>query len=510
MFRFPEIKSGFSLDYLSSLSREDRVREINLLQERLNQIYQSGTNTETDTGESAGNEAYQNLTNPTRFPSQTSGRFFWMDREGATTTRQYNILFPFMTRLRFPKHPIYYVKADIDSIYGFNSSFENLIQDFSNPDSMLVMKSTTCSTRSLLGSRFFIDTRKLGTKPTIRGKNANKIGLEKFPSLEIGQLSIGLHRPLSLHLVNLSATKIFKTNMFTKKQMAVVNAALNIAREKSISYYHSENRFDIEKDFLDFHPFKSCYGNKSNKTATRDFNELTAEETIVFARNVQEAIKTMAEDNIQDFLFYKREYHQVRSDEHFQITRGEMVEIAQELHEGAVFVASISGIKKYFNKEIYQTRESDKRECLAEYNAILMANEEQLVDEANEQLLEQFGVQSLEDLPEDVLPFETRDIRLPDDTSSRALELNHINSDMAGYVHFKDTWEGNLTKCFTQNTEQLSKLLDTFLKKHLGIRARSEPIFFDMGIEVRVKNSNSLLIDPSKAFPKLMQASNTR
>ena len=208
------------------------MREINLTQERLNQIFQNGTNTDADTGESAGDEAYQNLTNPTRFPSETSGRFFWTDRDGETTTRQCDMLFPFMTRLRFPKHPIYCMKADIDSVCGFNSSLENLIQDFSNPDSMLVMKSTTCSTRSLKGSRFFLDTRKLETKPTIRAKKANKIDLEKFPSLEIGELSMGLHRPLSLHLVNLSATKIFKTNMFTKKQMAVANAALNMAREK--------------------------------------------------------------------------------------------------------------------------------------------------------------------------------------------------------------------------------------------------------------------------------------
>ena len=456
----------------------------------------------------AANQAYEDVTEPKRFPSKTSGEFFFNDDNG-NPQGPYKILYPLDKRICFPSFPNYHMKVDIDSLYAYNRSFKTLLQDCSAENCMLTLPATTAHTQTANGSRFFIDTVNMQNKPKIRGINARKIGMEKFPNISIGTLSLReLHRPLTIYFYNMATPKITSTNMFTKEELAVLNTVLNMAREMSKDEAISNDRQDLEKSFLDFHPFKSTYGTISARSCTRDYNELTMEEMIIFAKNMEISLKQVA-DNESEYPFWLPKYYQIISDEPFTISREKLVETAKELNAGATYVASLSGVKKFFNTTEYQREPRDSQEFLRKYQDRLIDNEERLVDEANQLLMEEHDADDLDELPLDVHPFKMRDEREGSgEVDSRELCLEDINSDFPSYeILFGHDYENDKRTSFMDDTMELNRKLDTLLKKIFPVREdRNTSIFFDIGMEVRLKGDNSILVDVNKAYPRVLQA----
>ena len=502
------------LEQLRNLSRSDQRA---IISEFLNTTREVETEVESEEARiqsDAGNTAYENLTAPKRFPKDTSGEFFYRNDSGESVGK-YNILYPLQGRIFFPDFPNFHMKVDVDSVYAYNKSLEDLLRDCGSETSVLMMPSITVHSRTANGSRFFVDTRYLADKPLIRGSPARKVGMEKFPNVYLGKLTFPrFHRPLDIYLFNIAAMRVSKVAMFTKVEMAVINAALNMARE--LSKIDSCDKQYLEKSFMDFHTFKSCYGDNNSKAATNDVNEMTTEEMTLFSSKFMCALAMIAGDDNAQLQFWRKTYHQIRSDKEFTVGRREMVEAAKELSKGAMYVATLPGVKKGFNLKDYQRDSTPPSEFQEAYKATLLENEEMLVKEANDLLLEEHEVDDLDELPEGVLPFTSRTNHQNDDNpNTRELNIKDINSSFPSYeILFGIDYEDDKKKHYNNTLDELTIKVDSHLKLAFPVRLdRTTSIFFDVGVEVRLRTNtgnqgnNSLLLNVDKAYTQILQAS---
>lgn len=463
---------------------------------------------------------YQNLTNPTRFPSKTSG--VYSKRNSGGNVEEFIELFesPY-EKIGFPNFPIFSLKGDVDSIYGYTETLEELLSSFAHKsqngliESMLMLPSTTNPIKKTWSSRFFVDTTALKEKPIqLKSGKAGKISLERFPSIELASMSIGLHRSVSISMINIGTCGIVREPVFNKTEMAVVNACINIARKLAIETCQDEGNSQMEKSFKEFHPAKTCYGEKSKKAATQDINELTKEEMILFAKSFRKALEIISDEEQHEFNITKVEYAGIRSDEKFTPLFSEMVEFARELLCGSIFVASISGIKKYFNKKDYNLGSAvtaDVNEIKERYTDILMEHETELVEEANRDLLAFHEKVSIEELPATVIPFRTRDSSIAMTRQFRFLELSDIQQHWEIFKdHFEPDWKKDMEDTFNTKINELCDKLNEFLLHIFKAGDQRCNIFFDIGIEIRLPGCNTLLIDVDKAFPVLQRISKER
>ena len=141
------------------------------------------------------------------------------------------------------------------------------------------------------------------------------------------------------------------------------------------------------------------------------------------------------------------------------------------------------------------------------YQSIYHENEDTLVDEANECLMDNYGVAEVEDLPSTVLRFAERD--LVEEGISRELPLSDITSSFPSFERlFLEKWKTNMAEDLNNTVQSLTVKVHEYLSDFIGISQRRETeVFFDIGIEVRLEQGNSLLIDPSKLLPVLIQQS---
>ena len=307
---------------------------------------------ENDLVEEMARERYISATAPTLFPSSNSGDFIFM-QDGQPTQRG-NVLIPSLDRFPFPNQPSFQLKADVDSIYAYNKDFRTLLRDLGKENSILTLPAITKSTRRMNSSRFFLDVSDSDQPPLLRGSSVQKLSMNRFPSMEIGQLSIGLHRPMSIYLVNCAARTVSDNAFLSKNEVAVINAALNMARQTCKQLCMATRRKDICKSFLDFYRFKSKYGGIPSQGACYDFNELTSEEFDIYSKAVMDCIKNIAK-NTTRFAFDSFEYHHITNKDGspFEASRLLMKTFASELVSGGLFVASLSGIKKSFNRKSF-------------------------------------------------------------------------------------------------------------------------------------------------------------
>ena len=498
-------RSSSSRSILHSFLGDDREHDA---RQEGNQHDNDMTEETQETPGTRGTNRYQTITDPDVFPTAATGLYTHVNGDDSSAG-VHSILHPYLDVLQFPFHPNYHLKGDVDSLYTVSSSLTELLIDLMSgspnnpnqaveapipPGSIFTMPAVHSSSKVMQGSRFSIDTSNMACPPTIRNQPAKKISLERFPSLEIGQLSVGLHRPMQIYLVNLAAKKLYKSSYFSKTEMAVVNAASNIARQIAIHYCREEEGKDyLVRAFLDFHPFKSCYGSQSNRASTRFYNELTNESMAIFASSFLQAISLIA-DNSQDWEFQKEEYHQVVSDTNFSVERNEMVLFAKELQEGALFVASLSGIKKVFDRKEFCRPNPSYESFKDQYQTIFDRNQGTLVREANQVLAPQ-------------IPYATNDEmeHLDNDSGpSQPLLLEKVTSNFPSFdTLFGSVYMKNIEESFYQSVDDLCIKIDTHLKTVLGIKNRNTSIFFDIGIEVRLSDDNSLLVNPKLAFPDL-------
>ena len=404
------------------------------------------------------------------------------------------------------------MKADIDSIYSYNRSLVGLIETFKGPlgndsDSMLMLKSKINPIKRAKGSRFFVDTTSLSDPPTVSGVSANKVGLERFASIELGTFSIGMHRPLTIYLVNLGVSCIYKETMFSKIEVAVVNASLNIARMlcKEDCLQDIENK--IESPFLDFFSFKTCYGTSMDKAVPNEYNDIPFEDARLFCINFERALSIIAEGRTHRFDFTHQQYHGIKqSDGAYEADRQQMQNFALELKKGCVFMASLSGIKKFFNRSKFTITRSKSSPAFKQMlRDIVLENEVDLVEEANQLLLEEYGEDDEENLPDTDPPF------VCSNEEGRTLDYTDINDRFPSFSRlFLDKWKEYIKEDFTNNLNELCDKLHNYFGRVFGLNPRDEDIFFDIGIEIRLKGTNSLLIQVDHAAPVMQTVANER
>ena len=501
-----ESERGHALSLLQGLlinrSESNQNPESELpTQEQTNQDEEE-ENRSTNQNNEPGNRAsrqYRAVTDPDVFPSSATGLYSHIGDDDETVG-EHDILYPYLEVVSFPLHPKYTLKGDVDSIYGYNSSLTQLLNDFMlqsseesensvpNVESIFSLPAVHVSARKMQGSRFKIDLSEIQDKPQLRNQPAKKISLERFPNVELGQLSVGFHRPMQIYLVNMGAKRLYKESYFSKTEIAVVNAASNMARQISLDFAKEQNKPHVAKAFAEFYPFKACYGTRTNQATVRSFNELTNEAMKVFSTAFMEAIDLIACDS-SNWEFQKEELHQVVSDSSFEVKRAEMVLFAKELREGAVFVASLSGIKKFFDRKEFFVSNPDYANFKTQYEDILSSNEAQLVQEAN-QLLD----------PD--IPYATQGSEDEYSGITQRLSLDVIDEDFPSYQNlFEKAYTTNISNSYNDTVKELCRRVDQHMKHILGVRNRETHVFFDIGVEVRLCGDNSLLVNPRLAFP---------
>ena len=454
----------------------------------------------------------QPLTDILQWPESTDDTFTFINREDGSTDRR-KIISTFEEISPFPGHPKFYLKGDIDSIYAANTNLNSLMKTFAKR-SMWSIATTVLPVRKMWSSRFYLDTRGIINSPRVHFNKAQKLSLNLFPSVEIGEIAIPrLHRSFTLYLVNLATEAIMKDHMFNKTEIAVINSALNLARELSrVACESSDGLQHMTNDFRDSKPFRSYYGPICKQGAVWEYNEFQNKQTSVFAENFLKALKLIS-DNDTRYAFEKHNLHNVHSDLPFTPDREDMVHIASQLTKGSLFVLSLSGIKSFFNQEPFQRTVSKPANFTAQFKAQLLDHEEDLVDEANDFLLTKHHLDDLEDLVQlGVVPFaQARNgNRLP--PGRKKLKLAHLHSGLESFERlFGKPWKERITQNYQKEVDSIADELHKFMFDVFGIEghepSETEIIFFDAGIEIRLAGDNSLLIETKKLHPMMMQLS---
>ena len=145
-----------------------------------------------------------------------------------------------------------------------------------------------------------------------------------------------------------------------------------------------------------------------------------------------------------------------------------------------------------------------------QYDSIILANEELLVKEANDYLVNLHNVSEIEDLPQGVLPYEEREFVVEGCTV--ALTVEDIKESFPSFERlFKEKWITSMENDFNSTIQTLTDKVHNFLSEFFEVRSgRETQIFFDIGMEVRLDNGTSLLIDPTKLLPIMVEKSRER
>lgn len=520
---------------LASLTPAQRRRQIEIFNQVIEEVQEEQPSDEDDAAMMHSRQQFSNMVNPKRFPSNTNGMYGHRDSQGEIDD-YCDLLNPLLDVIRFPNLPKFVMKGDVDSIYGYSCKLNDLLESFHHSsgdglmESMFIIPSTTSCVRKSYSSRFFLDTNSLSTETILfQGRKAAKISLDRFPNIEIGSLSVGLHRPMQIYLYNIGCSVVYKEYMFNKTEMAVINCAINIARKLSLEECNVNRNKEMAKSFQEFSRIKSCYGIESKRTATRDINELSLEEMKLFSLKFHEALELIADEEQHDFKIIDPENHGIRSDDEFVPSKTEMICFAQELQKGMVFVASISGIKKYFNKNDFSLdSETDNEEYKRDYSVLLDIHEDDVVMEANEALCQEYEIADIDDLvnvrnlPEGVTKFVKRPLPSENDEDfinrslppppegSRYVQLQDIDHSWDCFENiFLPEWRRNMLASFEKDIGKMCKKLHRFLTFLFKVNPnRPCPIFFYIGVEIRLLGKNTLLIDIDKAFPVITSISN--
>ena len=76
---------------------------------------------------------------------------------------------------------------------------------------------------------------------------------------------------------------------------------------------------------------------------------------------------------------------------------------------------------------------------------------------------------------------------------------------------FKEKWITSMENDFNSTIQTLTDKVHNFLSEFFEVRSgRETQIFFDIGMEVRLDNGTSLLIDPTKLLPIMVEKSRER
>jgi hypothetical protein len=122
-------------------------------------------------------------------------------------------------------------KMDVDSVY-FGASTLSKISSMAGTKCAFSLKSKLCHTSSAFGTRFSLDCRELRDHPILlRGLKAGTIGYDRLPNIRIAEcyLSAVPGHVMSIYLTLTGVERLRRTNYFCFEEVAIINAAMNLA-----------------------------------------------------------------------------------------------------------------------------------------------------------------------------------------------------------------------------------------------------------------------------------------
>ena len=242
------------------------------------------------------------------------------------------------------------VSVDLDSFYFMASSMEHIAVSL-GPNAVWNMPSlTNRETASYGHGRLGVDCTELGDdSPFVGSYQKDKVfPLSQFPNVRIAICCvdniIGVNVYINLYYMGSKTCK--EKSRFTNDQLAVVNAALNIARIKVSNFSDGEGWSAARR----LYPFKSAAGGAlDNIGICRENNILKGSSMVEFGREFDKALTLIAEDDrTYDFEAPIWSGMAFISERDRSIPRSSMVKFAKKLKQGLYFNASAAGVKAQF------------------------------------------------------------------------------------------------------------------------------------------------------------------
>ena len=442
-----------------------------------------------DAEETAGQRAYNRVTRTDMFPSYADCIWQEYDNEGnATTTRK--CMLTINENSPFPSWPTLFLQGDIDSIYSYNRNIHELFKSFSKR-TLFQMRVHMDPGRKAYGSRYFVDCTHVEEDIIISGRKARKVPLHMFPNIEIGHLYIpNIHRPFSVYLHNLNVNRLFKENRFDKSEMAVINAAINLTRAMCLNERNLKE--SIANEFHDFTSMHTTYGAQSKRMASVDFNSLNDEATLLFTSRFKAAIELIANNDVRHGDFSNQKFHGISSDNPSSFSRNRLATVANQLLKGLMFSTSISGIKKLFHKDQFQRIVKKERSFQEKHQREFTENIDNITSILNEHIRDTF-----EQNDPDFIIFSRSNAPTLEQLYEYDLPLHKVS------MYFPD-FELDFDKHYKFEQQEIIYQLQQFMTDTFGVMDnRSNPIFFDIGMEIRMRSGVNMLIDLEKAYDKM-------
>ena len=435
----------------------------------------------------------ENITNPKQFPTSAIDTYWTKDYLG--NNAEVKIIGTFDETCPFPDFPTLKIKADVDSLYTIHDDLHSLIDCF-NDKSVVQLITKNNPLNKMWGSRFYVDASQLPNPPETSIGSAKKVSLNMFPSIKIGTIAIGHHREMDMFMVHTATPVILKNHVFTKTQIATINAAINGARLLSSLECEADPDLDVyTSTFTDMNRTKSYYGKNSEKLAPNRSNVLPNKQIKIFAKNLTEAIKSIAEGDGQ-FNFEHDDFTGIVSDVSFKPIRKEMRDFAKELVKGAMFVGTISGMKGYYNKEEFMSTTEMPEDWMQSFQDTYEAHKQEIIDQGNHLLAKDNGFETTDELPEGFVLYGDGQ------NGTDKIELDEIGSDYPCYKDlFYDPWKEKIHNVVSEKVATLTANLHQDLVQLLGIKEREKEVFFDIGVEIRGVGNNSMLLNIDQLHP---------
>jgi len=277
-----------------------------------------------------------------------------------------------------PSFPSLNVKTDIDSVYKTSRTLANLIDDIGR-NNRFTLNSVTTAYSSDQGSRFCVNSDNVNDPPYVRSNVAKTVPLHWFPNIKIGTARIKeWGYDMHIHLYFLGIEKFTKEARFSRLWISVVNAMLNMARQKVVSDADTCYNEMLVQECQNMYPFESKAGSQEwTRTVHNYRNHLNFDAMKVFASKMEEALELIATNN-SDWKFEDPELNGIRLEDMRSSTvpRGQMVSFAKSLRKSICFTASIAGCKDYFVSR-------------KEFNRIILSPEDSELEDLKERYTEE-------------------------------------------------------------------------------------------------------------------------
>lgn len=394
-----------------------------------------------------------------------------------------------------PAIPIFHVSMDIDSIYGTFTELDALV-DALGPKTEYGISTNTSHLSSTTSSRFSMNVSALDDPPLLCGSIPSSVPLEWFPNIRIAtcvlkEFGVTLH----IHLFDTGVRNLRKSGKFRHKEVAVVNAAINIAFAMAVRF--SEDRTS-DKRFSAMKRVRTPVGSADWKPffKTSYTNHLTPDMMKSFSTFFKLALQNIA-NNSDAYQFWTPlrtgMVFQDESDNH--ISRESMVEYAKSLEKNCLFVFSAAGTKQVFDKDRYRTKLEQTDEQKQVCRDIFDNNKECF-------LMEKFGY----DDPSEIRPGDSIDITEIHNLPSFGVYFPNYTRDFMAEMGKKiDELSGKLyhdfRKAIGRDTPG-SEAQDGHRNGHL--------VNIDMGAEFYTEGVHTLLLHTSNSSNALSRALDAR